>query len=285
MNVLLIIIYFGELPPWIDHFIQSCEFNPKVDWLFFTDQPNLPQAPANIKFVKQSLSDFETRVKQKLNITPIIEFPRKLCDFRPTYGIVFDDYISGYDFWGHCDIDVIFGDLSLFLSDETLTSYDVISSRMQMHMSGHFSLYKNNDLLNNAYTKHKGHKKILASSIHVAFDESERKHARPSGITAVLREMALAGEINALWRENMVSYPHRIAKSRMKELGKHPGDLSPDDFWIWTDGKLSYRGDAGSQIAYLHFQNWKNESKFCSQIEPVSKNFKINSSGIQNIGC
>lgn len=283
MKILLIINYLGELPPWIHHFLQSCKFNPKINWVFFTDQVDLPKAPDNIKFVNQSLTDFEVRVKQKLELTPKIEFPRKLCDFRPTYGVLFDDYISGYDFWGHCDIDVIFGDLTQFLSDDALSSHEVISSRMQMHMSGHLSIYRNNELLNNAYKRHVEHKRILTSSAHAAFDESERQNEQPGGITRVLREMALAGEINPLWLNNSVSYPHQIAKMRMEEYGKHPGNLSSDDFWTWINGKIFYKGNVELPIAYLHFKGWKDEPEFNLHISTISESFRIDASGIHNI--
>ena len=30
-------------------------------------------------------------------------------DLRPAYGVLFEEYLDGYDFWGHCDLDVLFG--------------------------------------------------------------------------------------------------------------------------------------------------------------------------------
>jgi len=34
--------YFGQRPPWIDFFVESCKWNPDVRWRFYTDcgEPN-----------------------------------------------------------------------------------------------------------------------------------------------------------------------------------------------------------------------------------------------------
>ena len=33
-----------------------------------------------------------------------------MCDYKVAYGEMFQDYIKEYDFWGHCDMDMIFGE-------------------------------------------------------------------------------------------------------------------------------------------------------------------------------
>ena len=53
------------------------------------------------------------------------------------YGIIFADYLKDYDFWGFCDIDLILGDLSEFITNERLEKYDRIGIR------GHLTLIRN----------------------------------------------------------------------------------------------------------------------------------------------
>ena len=47
-----------------------------------------------------------------------------------------------YDFWGYCDIDLIFGNIRKFITDDILDKYDKILSR------GHFTLFRNKDSIN-----------------------------------------------------------------------------------------------------------------------------------------
>ena len=74
-----------------------------------------------------TISDFEITLSK----------PQKLCDYKCAYGVIFEDYIQDYDWWGHCDLDQIFGNLNMFVTEDMLRKYDKLFSL------GHLSLYKN----------------------------------------------------------------------------------------------------------------------------------------------
>jgi len=61
------------------------------------------------------------------------------------YGVIFSDMLSQYDFWGMCDMDMVFGDLSKFITPNILESYDKI------YQLGHLTLYRNSDVVNNNF--------------------------------------------------------------------------------------------------------------------------------------
>jgi hypothetical protein len=71
--------------------------------------------------------------------------PYKLCDYRPAYGFLFSEYIAGYDYWGHCDCDVVWGDLWKYLEKPLEEGYDKVFNY------GHLTLYKNTELINSAF--------------------------------------------------------------------------------------------------------------------------------------
>ena len=58
---------------------------------------------------------------------------------------IFKDYLREYDYWGHCDIDTILGDLNHYIPFEKLQEYDRIFTE------GHMTLYKNNEKVNNYF--------------------------------------------------------------------------------------------------------------------------------------
>ena len=68
------------------------------------------------------------------------------------YGYLFDDYLTEYDFWGHCDVDLIFGNIRKFIDDKILNQYDRILSR------GHLSLYRNCKEINELFFELDGKK-------------------------------------------------------------------------------------------------------------------------------
>ena len=84
-------------------------------------------------------------IENKLKIKVDFSKPYKFCDFRPAYGVIFEDYIKGYDYWGHCDLDQVFGEISKFIPDKTIKQFE------KVNRNGHFVLYKNTEKMNNIF--------------------------------------------------------------------------------------------------------------------------------------
>ena len=55
--------------------------------------------------------------------------------------------LQSYEFWGYCDVDLIFGDLSKLLTPEFLEDLDVFSAH-HSSIVGHFTIIRNNDKMN-----------------------------------------------------------------------------------------------------------------------------------------
>ena len=93
----------------------------------------------------------------------------KLCDYKPTYGYLFEEYIKEYKFWGYCDVDVIFGDLSKFVNEERLKNFDKI------YDLGHLSIYRNIKKIREAFMGNEicvvPYKEILEEQEILVFDE------------------------------------------------------------------------------------------------------------------
>lgn len=143
MKKCLIIPYFGKLPNYFDFFLESCASNTDFDFLLFTDQV-VKAGKENIFVYHYTWEEFTAYINDKLGDDFGIKQPYKLCDFRPAYGLIFSDYIEGYDYWGHCDCDLIFGQLSL-LNPYFEKGYERIGQY------GHLILYKNTPVVNNYF--------------------------------------------------------------------------------------------------------------------------------------
>lgn len=177
----LIIPYFGKFNNYFEFWRTSAEHNPSVDFLIFTDQHI--KSSQNIKVVQSTITSINELIRTKLEkyLHSVKELtlvnrggviPYKLCDFKPLYGLIFEDYLKDYDYWGHCDVDLIFGDIRQFLTDDVLSQHKRILSR------GHFSLYRNEPDCNLFFLRSKNYdermpdyRKVYSNLRPYAFDE------------------------------------------------------------------------------------------------------------------
>ena len=167
-SICIIGVYFGKLPAYFNLWLQSCERNADTDFLVVTDN-KLTDLPNNVKCVNMLFKEFKSLVDEKLGFETALTTPYKCCDFKVVYGIVLSDYLKTYDFWGHCDFDLIFGNIRTFITEEILEKYDKVLPL------GHLSLYRNTPECNNRY-KESGSRigdyvKVYTNPQNVAFDE------------------------------------------------------------------------------------------------------------------
>lgn len=167
-RVCLIIPYFGKLPQCSKLFFKSLAENPDLDVLLITDS-NINISLKNIKIFKCTFKQLVYRIQKNFDFPIILDKPYKLCDFRPAYGLVFQDLIKNYDFWGYCDLDIVLGDFSKFVTDDILNNYDKI------YQHGHLSLYRNCKRVNYEFMSPYGmdYKKVFSTSVNCVFDELE----------------------------------------------------------------------------------------------------------------
>lgn len=170
-KIILITCWYGEYPWYLPYYLHSCSYNSNIDFVIITDNTDeVPNLPENVKIILKSLPDIISATSEKLNFNINIDYPYKLCDFKPAYGFMFPELIKGYDFWGHCDLDIIYGDIRSFFTSELLENYDYLSVRHD-YTTGCFGLYRNIDLMNNYFQKSKDYKKVFSESKHYCFDE------------------------------------------------------------------------------------------------------------------
>lgn len=170
-SIIIVIPYFGELPWYFSYFLQSCRFNPDVHFLIVTDDcSHDSKAPRNVFLIHQTFEDLKKMIADKLKMSVAIPNPYKLCDFKPAYGLIFSDYITSYDFWGMGDIDVIYGNIRDFMTEEILGSNDIITVRHDF-LVGYFTLFRNCKKMNELFRSSRDYQKVFSTEEHYCFDE------------------------------------------------------------------------------------------------------------------
>ena len=243
-SIAYVIPYFGKLPNNFPLWLVGCEKNPTVDWLIFTDDKTQYSYPDNVKVTYMSFDDMRNKIQSIYDFPISMERPYKLCDFKVAYGEIFEDELQGYDFWGHCDLDLMFGNIRKFLTDDILEKYDKIGDQ------GHSTLYRNNSEINSLYRRHidgvEKYENILSSNKNYVFDEQ-----------------VICNMYKAMGKEyyNETNYAHL----NKYESSFYLGHLTKDDVYKnkrqafgWKDGTLTryylYNNKVDTEeFMYIHF--------------------------------
>ncbi len=170
-SIAIITCWYGIYPWYFPYFIHSCSFNPTVDFIIITDNKELiPNRPENVKIIYKTLDEIKSAASEKLGFTVNIDYPYKLCDFKPAYGFLFQEIIKDYDFWGQSDLDIICGDIRGFITDKMLHTNDFVSLRHD-YTTGCFALYRNNEKMNTFFMRSKDYRQVFSSSEFYSFTE------------------------------------------------------------------------------------------------------------------
>lgn len=270
---ILIIPYFGKFNNYFPLWLKSCECNKEFEWLIYTDDQTAYKYPSNVHVKYTTFKDIKEKAQLLVDFPIVLESPYKLCDWRPAYGELFKEDIEKYDFWGYCDTDLIWGNLSMFYTDEILEKYDKISD------AGHFTLYKNNEQMRTAYKKLSSagcldYKEVYSNSLNYAFDEWGKNKGinrilLNNGFSIYYKPIVFADiKISTYGLLNTRS-DYDLKERRTVESKKH------NIVYIFDKGNLfQYALDENgnmviNQEAYVHLQ--KRPMKISSDMETVKR--------------
>ena len=170
----------------------------------------------------------------------------KLCDYRPLYGYIFQEYIEGYDYWGYCDIDTVLGDISSFLIRNNYTCYDRIGEK------GHFTIYRNTKKCRELFTqypysfpKYFDFEFVKQTTYPCHFDES--------GMNVICN------------RSNCIKYLEKnfaLQTTIVRELHLHTFGAKYPELFVFNKGHIyryEKRNDSimKEEYMYIHFQDRK----------------------------
>ncbi len=199
LRKILLVPFFGDLPPWFDKFEAPRGYTLLLD---------------------RDLDRFRSRVRDTLGIEyPGLPGTGKVWDYRPALGLLYEEEIKDYDFWGHCDLDVVWGDMDAFLPDSKLSELDVYSSHHE-YVCGCFSMYRNSPDIKCIFSTISGWQKFMihpepngwvedkfsrALEVGGYRYEYDFQQGNPWDKNPVLKKEGdkLFQQINGIWREIM----------------------------------------------------------------------------------
>ena len=250
-KIIFLMPYFGCFPEWFTFYLESCRWNPTIDWLFLTDCHIPENTPANVRFIQISFEKYKQLVSKRLDIDFKPESPYKVCDIRPAFGHIHQEYIEGYDYFGFGDVDVIYGDLRAFYTDEVLNRNTI--STHEDRVSGHLFLMKNNEKWINSFRKIPNWQQCMSQSSYVGLDEGAFSKVLRGRKRIPYALYKLLGILDPYKRNHLFKEQFSTVLSGRPWLD---GTYNYPDRWFWNRGKLTV--ESGEELMYLHFMNWKS---------------------------
>lgn len=169
-RIAIAVVYLGAFPNYFQLWLRSCESNPGITWFLFAEKAQMGNRPlpANVRYIEFSREAFTALVNQKIGIFPRQWRNYKICDFKPAFGHLLEEYFNGFHFWGYCDIDLLFENILQFLTSSVLANHDRIFA------GGHFSLMKNSPRLCLLYQEGSGEfefRHVFSTGKYLGLDE------------------------------------------------------------------------------------------------------------------
>jgi hypothetical protein len=174
-SLALITLWSGPLPSYLRLFLLTAGANPTVDFLFVADSPAPPDLPPNVRWIERPFDDVVVGMEQQLGCPLAVPEPYKLVDFKPAFGVALADLLAGYDFWGHVDCDIVFGDIRSFVTDERLANHDLLTFRGRDFIYGPLTIYRNVEAVNRLYERAPDWQATLSDPAVHSFTETCRR--------------------------------------------------------------------------------------------------------------
>lgn len=169
-SIVLLFPYFGRFPAQYKMWRESALRNTSIDFMFFTDTNVEPTN--NIIVNKMQFEDFQEIVQQAFDFPIVLDRPYKLCEYKQAYGYILQNYIKDYDFWGFGDLDLVYGNIRSFITEEVLTNKFILGW-------GHLTLMHNDENTNTYFMKqvfgYQSYMDAFTTSKIVFFDEFNHK--------------------------------------------------------------------------------------------------------------
>lgn len=243
-------LMFGEPFSWLEQYLDNVEHLHKDGYYWHIYTPHKIKPRKNVEIIPMTLEDFDKLVIKYTGINPQNYMeegrPHKLTsDMYPAYGWILQDYIKDFDYWGHTNWDVVYGDIAKFIPDSEIEKYQIWSDTPR-EINGVWTLYKNDKETNNLFREIPEWEKM--------FREHELFYLDETHFTHTMRK--LEAESRVKW-----GYPKHYQLLGYDRFTKHKPEpqleFKEDGALYEIDTDLVTGARVGREIPMFHFSYTK----------------------------
>lgn len=158
----------SSIPPYLNLFCAAARGSaPLVDFLLIhngaLDDTYIGESPENVYFINlgstEALAEKLAKVLDgrevaktspellaKILAKHILQYPYALVEFKPAFGHIFDEYLRDYSHWAYSDLDIAFGDLPRWITNDELENFDIVTygfgDQDRVYLRGQFTFHK-----------------------------------------------------------------------------------------------------------------------------------------------
>jgi hypothetical protein len=261
--IAVVVTYFGRPPLWLQAFLLSCRWNPDVVWLIYGDLDVPYPVPPNVVIEHADLDEINERASDALGTRIVIERSglRKLCDLKPVHGLMFADGLTEYDWWAYSDLDIVWGNIRTFVTDDILRDHDIVSSRGRK-LAGPFTLLRNTNTVNRTFR--------MIPDLAAAYTDPRCLRLDEKVLTGCLKERLRSGGPDT---------PRVYWDQELTMSAEYQRLLSDEQNLWWRNGRTF---DAeGQELMYLHFHKLK-EHMSVFDLDETAEELAIGRRGIRS---
>ena len=161
----------GGLPSYLNYFLRGLE-GKSIDVLWFSDM-EVAEYPSNFIQIRMAFVEFKALASEKLGIPVRLDSPKRLCDFKPMYGKIFEDWLRDYGYWAFGDCDLVYGAKFDCILDEVRVRKADVFSLERLFCCGPLCFIRNNKTNNELFKRAKNWVKAVQYSGKqcISFDE------------------------------------------------------------------------------------------------------------------
>jgi hypothetical protein len=258
-KALLILPYFGSYGPWFPLYLHSLANQQTLDLLLVSDSKP-PALPPNARRVEMTFDQLRERAAARLGTPVRLQRMRNICDLRPAYGLVFEEFIDGYGYWAFGDEDVLYGDLDRMLAPALDGAADLVIPGTT-GKSGHLTVLKNDPRTNALAMNDPAYKDVLVSIEHWAYDETSwRCGTEVSSFHAIVTAGEARGELSV-----------------RRGLPRVVNVPAPGRSYVY-DGR-TLREDTGRELLYYHWGRMRHRNVQWPDAEEAKRGFAFDRYG------
>lgn len=263
-SIAIVIPYFGKWDEWVPLFFETVRRNATIEFFVFTDCGMDGLTAPNVRARSMSLEEYVAMVNERLGLAFSPPDAYKLCDLRPLFGAVHEPELGGFDFYGWCDTDLLFGDIRAFYTDDLLARVDVLSTH-EHRISGHFALFRNTARNRGMYRRIYAWEEALRRPEFVGIDEHGITNAYLMTVFDKANEK-LGWEVEnpvTRWAKRRRRSKLHLCEQYTTPFLPHPWldgstNSAQPDVWYYRDGRVTNSRDTGREFIYLHLMNFKS---------------------------
>jgi hypothetical protein len=251
MKKVFILTQFGTPHKWTQKFIDHVQHLGQYGWYWQIYTSNDLKPKGNVEIIPMKIEEFNHLVKKHCGIDPQVEIvnglPSKpMSDYYVASGLIFQDYIKDFDFWGITNWDVMYGRLDHFITDKMLEECDIWSDDVAT-INGVFSLYRNNKEVNHLFKHIPNWQEAFMSDKIIGTDEY--------GMTEVAQRVRFSyPKYYPLLSHDRLENHVPLPKLSIKEDGSLWELLGDTNSPHWKHARFFI----GREIPYFHFSRTKS---------------------------